>query len=255
MSDHDRALADAFDEQAALFENSPLQSDPAPIERLVEYAKLPADSFVLDLGCGPGLVAHALLRAGHRVFGVDLSAEMVERAALRCREFGKRAAFHQGSFYETLPTGPFDAVISRYVLHHVADPPAFLFRQVALLKPAGIVVLCDHTTDPDPARAAWHQAIERARDKTHTRELTPGEIVDLLALGGLGDITAVEEAFDLDFDEWFDRGTPDRPKAEVRALILNGNSARGFEPLSPVDGRLTLRCWRSIVRGVKAHGA
>jgi hypothetical protein len=66
-------------------------------------------------------------------------------------------------------------------------------------------VISDHTTDPDPKHRAWHQEIECLRDHTHTRNLTPGELVDLLAQAGLEKIQATEESFTLDFDEWFDR--------------------------------------------------
>ncbi len=71
--DHDRALASAFDGQAARFEKAPLQSDPDALRRLVEWADLTAGSTVFDAGCGPGLVASAFLEAGHSVVGVDLS--------------------------------------------------------------------------------------------------------------------------------------------------------------------------------------
>jgi predicted TPR repeat methyltransferase len=88
---HDRNLASAFDGQAALFEKAPVQTDPAALARLVEAAAFPPDSLVLDAGCGPGLVSQALLEAGHRVFGVDLSTEMIDRAEARCGRFGDRA--------------------------------------------------------------------------------------------------------------------------------------------------------------------
>ncbi len=81
--------------------------------------------------------------------------------------------------------------------------------------PGGILILVDHTTDPDPARAAWHEEIERLRDRTHTHTLPPGAMVDLLAAVCLGEIQLVEEPYDLDFDEWFDRGTPTLDKAAV----------------------------------------
>ena len=251
MSDHDRALATAFDGQAERFERAPVQSDPAALAALALFADLPADSLVLDAGCGPGLVAGAFLEAGHRVAGVDLSAEMVERARRRCARFGDRAQFAQASVFDPAPGGPFDAAVSRYVLHHVADPAAFLARQVELLRPGGVLVLGDHTTDPDPAAARWHAEIEVARDRTHTSNLTPGGIVDLLAAAGLGEIRHVEEAFALDFDEWFDRGTPNEPKEAVRARILNGPSARGYRPSLQPDGAVRIACWRTMARGVK----
>ena len=252
---HDRALAAAFDGQAARFERAPVQTDPAALARLVAAADLPDDSLVLDVGSGPGLVGLALLEAGHRVVGVDLSEEMVTRARARCARFGDRAAFHQGSLYDPVPGGTFDAAISRYVLHHVAEPLAFLRRQADLVRPGGLVVLSDHTTDPDPSSAESHNAIERLRDRTHTRNLTPGEIVDLFASVGLGEIRLVEEAFTLDFDEWFDRGTPDAPKAEVRSGLLRSPSARGFRAVLEDSGRVTIHSWRSIVRGRKPEGS
>lgn len=251
MSDHDRALATAFDGQAAEFERAPVQSDPAALAALVRFAALPADSDVLDAGCGPGLVAAAFLEAGHRVAGVDLSAEMVGRARRRCAPFGDRARFAQTSIFDPAVGGPFAAAVSRYVLHHVADPAAFVARQVGLLMPGGVLVLADHTTDPDPAAARWHREIEVARDRTHTANPTPGGIADLLAAAGLGTIQLVEEAFALDFDEWFDRGTPIEPKAVVRARLLAGPPARGFRATEQAGGAVRIDCWRSLARGVK----
>src|SRR5438309_6423363 len=97
MDQREHALAEAFDGQAARFERAPVQTDPVALARMVEFARLQADSRVLDAGCGPGLVAEAFLAAGHRVHGVDLAGEMVRRARERCVRFGARARFEQGS--------------------------------------------------------------------------------------------------------------------------------------------------------------
>jgi SAM-dependent methyltransferase len=251
MQDHDRNLASAFDGQAAQFERAPVQSDPAALERLVRGADLAPGSFVLDAGCGPGLVCEALLTAGHRVLGVDLSAEMISRARRRCAAFGARARFAQESLFDHDLAGPFDATISRYVLHHVTDPLGFVRRQVELLREGGVLVLCDHTTDPDPSAARHHQELERARDRTHTANLTPGGLVDLLSRAGLVELRLVEELFTLDFDEWFDRGTPADTKENVREALLSGPIASGFAPTLLPSGAVRIDCRRSIVRGVK----
>lgn len=251
--DHDQQLAKAFDGQAARFERAPVQTDPKALERLVRDADFSAGAQILDAGCGPGLVSKVLLDSGLRVTGVDLSLEMVERARRRNAEFGDKARFEQASLFDPLleALGPFDGAISRYVLHHTPDPKAFLARQAALVKTGGIVAASDHISDPDPALAAFHREIEVARDKTHTRNLSSGELADLFAAAGLVDIRLREEPFSLDFDEWFDRGTPSAPKAEVRARLLAGPAVRGFSAALQPDGAISIACIRAVVRGVK----
>ncbi|HWG46837.1 MAG TPA: class I SAM-dependent methyltransferase [Gemmataceae bacterium] len=251
MTDHDRDLATAFDEQAAQFERASVRSNPAALARLLQMASLPAGGRILDAGCGPGLVSEALLQAGYQVVGVDLSAEMIARARKRCARFGERALFEQKSIFDASLIGPFDGTLSRLVLHHTTDPAAFLRRQVELLRPGGVVMACDHTTDPDSARADWHQRIERDRDRTHTRSLTAGQLIDLLAGAGVTDLRLTEEPLELDFDEWFDRGTPVEDKETVRRLLLSGPSARGFHPRRMEDGRVRIEGWLALVRGVK----
>ena len=246
----DADLAHAFDQQAARFERAPVQTDAAALARLVAFAALAPDSLVLDAGCGPALVAEAFLSAGHRVHGVDLSGEMIRRARERCARFGDRARFEQRSLFDLEARGSYDAAVSRFVLHHAPDPVRFLQAEATPLRPGGVVVASDHTTDPDPEARRWHHAIECARDRTHSSNLTSGEMVDALGRAGLGRVQLVEEEFELDFDEWFDRGTPAEPKAQVRARILAGR-ARGFDPVPRADGGITIRCVRALVRGVK----
>jgi SAM-dependent methyltransferase len=250
MDAHERALADAFDGQAARFELAPVQTDPAALARLVAFAALPPDARVLDAGCGPGLVAEAFLRAGHRVHGVDLSIEMLRRAQARCAVFGARASFEQGSILELSRGQQFDAAVSRFVVHHAPDAVAFVRAKAQRVRQGGVVVASDHVTDPDPSAARWHQSIESARDRTHVRNRTSGELVDAFARAGLREVQLAEDAFELDFDEWFDRGTPAFPKAEVRAAVL-GASARGFAPRQRPDGGITIACVRVLVRGVR----
>ncbi len=253
VHDHDQQLAHGFDAQAAKFERAPVQSDPAAIERLVRAVGLPPGALVLDSGCGPGLVSSGLLASGHVVVGIDLSTEMIERARTRCAAHGERARFFRGSVYDQVLNqfAPFDAALSRFVVHHVVDPHAFLARQISLVRHGGVIVVCDHVTDPDPAVAGHHGLLEVVRDRTHTRNLTGGEFADLFARAGLEMISLVEEPFVLDFDEWFDRGTPLDTKDSVRAKLLAGPFSRSFRPSLQSDGSIRIDCIRAIIRGQK----
>ena len=61
----------------------------------------------------------------------------------------------------------------------------------------------------------------------------------------------MEETFSLDFDEWFDRGSPQAPKDDVRGLVLSGPLAHGFRPQLQADHRIRIECWRATARGIK----
>ncbi len=74
---------------------------------------------------------------------------------------------------------------------------------------------------------------------------------NLFAAAGLSEIRLVEESYDLDFDEWFDRGSPDDTKENVRAVLLDGPQVRGFAPTLLVDGSIRIESIRAILRGVK----
>ena len=66
-----------------------------------------AHECVVDLGCGTGILASALLDEGYRVLGVDLSADMLRLA----RDTAPRADFVQASFVDVeLP--PCGAIVS-----------------------------------------------------------------------------------------------------------------------------------------------
>ncbi len=166
-----------------------------------------------------------------------------------------RATFLQVSVFDPSldALGPFDAALSRYVLHHTLDPARFLRRQIELLRPGGILIVNDHITDPDPHVAAHHAELEVARDRTHTRSLSGGELVDLFASAGLTGVRYVEEPFTLDFDEWFDRGTPADTKENVGERLRSGPLIRGFRAEVLYNGSIRIDGIRAIVRGVKTR--
>jgi len=114
--------------------------DPRPGER------------VLDLGCGPGLLAAAVAaRVGAQgaVHGVDVSADMLAIAAARELASGAAAVelSEQGVTALDLPDGAFDAAVCTQVYEYVDDMAAALAEARRVLRPGGRLVVLDTDWD------------------------------------------------------------------------------------------------------------
>ena len=111
------------------------------VRELVDFARVPAGSRVLDVGCGIG--GPALYLAGPHgceVEGITLSAQQVARARQKARAAGvsERARFSQrDALASGLPDAGFDVVWALESLMHLPDRGAFFAEALRLLKPGG----------------------------------------------------------------------------------------------------------------------
>ncbi|MDP3673067.1 MAG: class I SAM-dependent methyltransferase [Telluria sp.] len=99
---------------------------------------------ILDMGCGNGWVADALINRGHDVYGIDASASGIEVAQSR----GKVGRFFRMDIgRDELPAElaekRFATVISTEVIEHLYDPRAFmqLARAVLSAAPGGRLIV------------------------------------------------------------------------------------------------------------------
>jgi tRNA (cmo5U34)-methyltransferase len=120
---------------------------------------------VLDLGAGTGLLAAAVLTEvpDADVILFDESADMIEKAAERFAGMGNvRTA--AGDMTESIPDGPFDAIISALAIHHLEhDDKRRLFARIhENLVPGGVFVNVEQVLAPSPElEAMYHGKHER----------------------------------------------------------------------------------------------
>ena len=134
-------------------------------------ARYPAHrASLVDLGCGPADVPLRLARAVHdaHITAVDGSAEMLRlaRAAVRAGELDSRIRLEHGRLPGlALPERSFDAVLSKDMLHHLADPQALWSEARRLARPGGAVFVMD-LIRPESTREA-RAIVERVASREH----------------------------------------------------------------------------------------
>jgi SAM-dependent methyltransferase len=191
---HDAVTVEQFTKQAEPFAAlHTLRTDAEIIRLMCEAAQVRAGSAVLDVACGPGLVALALAESAGHVTGLDLTPAMLEKA----RELQRRTGLNNLSWVlgraDALPCpdAAFDAVVTRFSFHHLTGPAKALAEMVRACRPGGRVVVCDvyMTT---AGQAAEYDRLERLRDPSHVRALPLEELRAMMRGAGLAD---VREAF------------------------------------------------------------
>ncbi|HSZ69031.1 MAG TPA: methyltransferase domain-containing protein [Solirubrobacteraceae bacterium] len=149
------ARAAPRDHHEALWEDVPEGLLPSDFERRLAFLleHVLAGARVLDVGCGEGRFAQALLARGARVVGIDVAAEPLRRARARWPELGL-------DLRRVAPSGPwpladvsFDVVWAGEVIEHVADTAGWLSEVRRVLRSGGTLLLST------PA----HDALTRAR--------------------------------------------------------------------------------------------
>jgi ubiquinone/menaquinone biosynthesis C-methylase UbiE len=109
----------------------------------------------LEIGCGTGELALALAARGHDVVAVDPGAP-------------EGAIFRRTTIEELDDSGPFDAVVASFSLHHVTDLGHVLDKVAALLATQGVVIVDEFGWDLlDEKTAARYDVDLRAWDVEH----------------------------------------------------------------------------------------
>ena len=123
------------------------------------------DLLVADIGCNAGTQSRQWLNAGHRVSGIDISADLIELARTRNSDFAHKSAFEVGSATE-LPweSGRFDVCLMPELLEHVEDWHRCLSEGIRILKPGGSIflsttnVLCPFQNEFTLPLYSWYPA-------------------------------------------------------------------------------------------------
>ena len=238
MGSHNSRILDQFTRQAAPFASAaPIRNQEA-LDRIVQWAGTGPEDTVLDVACGPGLLACAFAKVAKHVTGIDMTPAMLEQASKTQQEQGlKNVSWQQGDVYSLpFPPSQFSIVSSRFVFHHLQDPLAALKEMKRVCKPGGKIVVADMA--PQPEKAAALNAAELLRDPSHVRALPVDELRGLFERAGLSTPQVTNYRMEGELEDLMSRSFPnDGDAGRVRriyaesiadnALDLNTRQAAG----------------------------
>jgi ubiquinone/menaquinone biosynthesis C-methylase UbiE len=215
--EHQRLILEQFTKQAVPF--SQMQNH-SPELLLAASGAGPADS-VLDVACGPGLMACAFAKVARHVTGIDLTPAMIEQAKVLQQSDGlTNLTWHVGDV-RPLPfaAASFSLVFTRYSFHHFLDPKAVLAEMVRVCTPGGRVVVVDvFTSGPEQAEA--YDRLEKLRDPSHVRALALEELTGLLAQAGLGNVQTQLYKHEVELEQVLQRSFPNPGDADtIRQMV------------------------------------
>lgn len=185
---HQDKIIDQFTRWAKPFAELPLHAEAEAMATTLAACIPDHAGNVLDVACGPGILACALAERSDHVTGIDLTPAMIEEARIRQNAAAlTNLDWHVGNA-TALPfeDASFDVVTTRYSFHHMPDPAAVLAEMKRVCRPDGRIVVIDAT--PTAATQTAYDAMETLRDPSHTSALTLNQLRALGIAAGLWEL-------------------------------------------------------------------
>ena len=185
MTTHREAILDQFTRQAVPFATAPGIKDEAALKLVIDFSGAGPNDTVLDVACGPGILACAFARVAKHVTGIDITPAMLERARQLQQERSlTNLTWQQGDVLPLpYPDATFTIVTSRFAFHHFLDPKAVLAEMARVCAPGGTALVIDSAPAPDKADA--FNRMEVVRDPSHVRAMPEAELTQMFTRVGL----------------------------------------------------------------------
>ena len=237
---HTEQIRDQFTQQAVPFATAPQIRNEDWLNDIVKMAQAGPTDTVLDVACGPGLLACAFAKVTRHVTGIDTTPKMLEQAtALQRHLVLDNLTWDEGEVPPLpYPDSAFSIVCTRFAFHHFLEPLEVLKDMRRVCRAGGRVVVVDSAPARDKAEA--FNRMERLRDPSHVRALAADELVALFAVAGLPEPRVRHEALPYELDSFLARSFPKDGDADRIRQMFADSLEDDILGLSPVqrDGKI-----------------
>jgi len=243
LDDIQSAAQEQFARRSEHYGKGHILENVQDVQTALQTIRLPARAKVLDVATGAGHTGLFLASLGHDVTLADIAQPMLDKSARTAAERGLTVATIQHAAEQFPQAGEtFDLVTCRVAAHHFSLPEKFISESARVLKPGGYFLLIDGTVpDDQPEAEAWMHAVEKWRDPSHHRFLTPRAWSALCQSNGLAVVSVTLCPFKQpDLNWYFDTAaTPDENRIKVLELIAHAPAAaRKLFQVGEEDGKI-----------------
>jgi len=250
LNEIQRASQEQFARQSHRYGRGHILENIEDVRVAIERLTLPMPSRVLDVATGGGHTGLYLASLGHDVTLADLAQPMLDRASETARERGLKVQTRQHAAEQfPWPDATFDLVTCRVAAHHFSSPEKFISETARVLKPGGWFLLIDGTVEDDQAEAEeWIHQLEKWRDPSHHRFLTPRAWTQLCEASGLKTEQVVLTPFKQPDLNWYFEAaatTPENRENVRRHLATAPESARSLFRIAEEEGK-TVWWWQRL---------
>jgi ubiquinone/menaquinone biosynthesis C-methylase UbiE len=257
LDDIQRSAQQQFDRQSACYGKSHILSDTTDVAEII--ARVPAGQGrrALDVATGAGHTGLYLASQGWEVTLADISPTMLERARAAAAERRLRIETRQHTAEEMpYPDATFDLVTCRVAPHHSSSPESFVRESARVLRQGGSFVVIDGSVEDDqPGAEEWIHQVEKLRDLSHVRFITPRQWRHMCELADLRVLVCELHPFKQPDLNWYldVANTPSENRAKVFELVRNApESARKLFRLTEESGKIVWWWQRLSLLAVKS---
>jgi ubiquinone/menaquinone biosynthesis C-methylase UbiE len=175
LDDIQNAAQQQFARRSHQYSAAHILADTDDVAKGAALLELPPKAQVLDVATGAGHTALFFAEMGHAVTAADLAKPMLDRTAEAAAERNLAIETRQHAAEDfPYPDENFDLVTCRVAAHHFSSPDRFVAEVSRVLKPGGSFLLIDGSVhDEAPDAEEWLHRVEKLRDPSHHRFLSP----------------------------------------------------------------------------------
>ena len=195
-------------------------------EQVRDFVEPRGDERALDVGAGSAPLAFALAAHVREVVAVELVGELLAQGEPLLPTYPNVRLVEGDATRLPFAIGEFDLVCERAVLHHVARPELVLAEMMRVTRPGGRLLVIDQLAPFDPLRAIELDRFERARDPSHTRLLSDGDLRAFFEANNLVLVRSRVEAHDRALDSYLDLGGCEGDERDRARALAPGDPYR-----------------------------